>query len=408
MDIGRWRAPSVKRVAGFVWALALAAASCGGAPPPPLPSIAVPGGSNAGCGVMVPVGGDISQIVATAVPGAVICLAPGHHTVASTIRPLSGQTLRGTGDAAPTLTCSVEYCIDGLGGGTGVTVSNLVLEGARVGDLRTSDGWTLNQVEATTAGEAGLKLQGTNVTARYVYAVADGRFGIVAKDATDIVIDHAFVADSPNDPSFGDGFSSGLKLNFVDGATITNSTLSDANGGAALWLDNNTQHFTLSSNTIERADHDAIRVEISCDGTIEGNTITGAGNVGIDLFNAHDVVVTGNSVAGAGTWPIRMLGNGRSQGPGGGACLDQGTYATVRNVAEHNQIVLAEGNSVGVQRDGGVIADLSWAANRYSASSCLDANWTWWTGTGTSEVAFSSWQGFGLDMTGSCADASPS
>jgi parallel beta-helix repeat protein len=357
---------------------------------------------------MVPIGGDIAAIVATAVPGAVICLAPGRHAVDATIRPLTGQTLRGTGEAAPTLACSVQVCVDGLGGGTGVIVSNLVLVGAAMAGVRTSDGWILTQVESTGAGEAGFKLQGTNVIARDVYAVSDGRFGIVAKDAPDLVIDHAFVADSPNDPGFGNGYSSGLKLNSVVGATVSNSTLIEANGGAALWLDNNTQRFTLTSNTIERADHDAIRIEISCSGTIEGNTINGAGNVGIDLFNAHDVTVTGNTVTGAGSWAIRMLANGRSEGPGGGSCLEQGSYPTVRNVAVDNRIVLSDGSSVGVQQDGGSLADLSWTDNRYSAKSCQDAAWSWWSGSETSQITFATWQSLGQDRTGTCVGASPS
>jgi parallel beta-helix repeat protein len=389
-------------------ALALTAASCTRSPSPPLPSVTVPGGSTSGCTVMVPAGGDIGAAVTAAAPGATICLSPGSYTVASTIHPLTGQTLRGTGRAAPTLTCPIEYCIDGLGGGTGVTVSNLVLTGAHVGDLRTTDGWTVTEVEASSAGQAGLKLQGANVAATNVFAFSNGRFGIVAKDASNLVIDGAVVADSPNDPSFGNGFSSGLKLNGVVGATISHSTLKGGGGGAALWLDNNTQHFTLSSNTIQSAAHDAIRIEISCGGTIEDNTVQGAGNVGIDLYNTHDVVVTGNAVEGAGTWPIRMLGNGRSSAPGGSACLDQGAYSTVRDTAADNRITLADGNSVGVEHDGGVVANLSWTANRYSAPDCRSKNWMWWNGSDASKVVFSAWQALGQDAAGTCAVPSAS
>jgi len=398
----------VKRSAGLAAALVVAAVACSAKPSHPLPSITVPGGSVSGCGVTVPAGGDVAAAVAAAAPGAVVCLAPGTYAVTSTIRPLSGQTLRGTGDTAPTLTCKADYCIDGSGGGTGVTVSNLVLQGAHVGDLRTSDGWTVTEVEATTAGEAGLKLQGANVIARNVYAVSDGRFGIVAKDASNLVIDNALVADSPNDPSFGNGFSSGLKLNGVNGASISHTTVSDGGGGASIWLDNNTQGFTLSSNTVERAAHDAIRIEISCNGTLEGNTVAGAGNAGIDLYNAHDITVTSNNVSGAGTWPIRMLGNGRSNGPGGGACLDQGTYATVRNTAQGNRIELGGGDSVGVQQDGGVVANLSWTGNTYLAPSCGNTLWRWWSGSSASDVPFSAWQSLGQDGTGTCTDVSPS
>jgi parallel beta-helix repeat protein len=182
--------------------------------------------------------------------------------------------------------------------------------------------------------------------------------------------------------------------------------LSDGGGGAALWLDNNTQRFTLSSNTIERAAHDAIRIEISCNGAIEGNTISGAGNVGIDLFNAHDISVTNNDVSGAQTWPIRMLGNGRSNGPGGGTCLDQGSYSTVRDVADGNQIALMHGNSVGVEQDGGVITNLSWTKNRYSAPDCRDTVWRWWNGSDASTVSFTGWQALGQDGSGSCTVAS--
>ncbi len=392
----------------FLVILMVLCASCHRSPSPAVPSVTVPGGSSTGCDTTVPAGDDIAEAVAAEPEGAVICLAPGDYTVDHIIRPLTGQTLRGTGASAPSLTCTAPYCIDGFEGGTDVTVSNLVLQGAEVGDIRTTDGWTVTQVKATTAGESGFKLQGAHVTARDVYAVSDGRFGIVAKAATDVVIDHAFVAVSPTDPSFGDGYSAGMKLNFVDGATVTNSTLVDANGGAALWLDNNSQHFTLSSNTIQRADHDAIRIEISCFGTIDGNTVTGAGNAGIDLFNAHDVEVTNNEVTGAGTWAIRMLGNGRTVGVGGDACLDHGQYATVRNIASGNRVTLSDGNSVGVQQDGGMMADLSWEANTYTAADCTAAAWTWWDGSTSSDLGFAGWQAQGQDTSGRCTAGSRS
>ena len=395
----------MKRPLPLLIALGILCASCHRSVTPAVPSVTFPGGPTEGCQVTVAAGVDIADAVSAAPQGTVICLAPGSYTVDRIVRPLSGQTIRGTGEAAPTLTCTrVPYCIDGFEGGTDVTVSNLQLQDAQVGDIRTTDGWLVTQVAATNAGESGFKLQGAGVTARNVFAASDGRFGIVAKGATDVAVDHAFVAATPTDPGFGNGYSAGMKLNFVDGATVTNSTFVDAKGGAALWFDNNSQHFTASGNTIERADLDAIRVEISCFGTIDGNTIAGAGNTGIDIFNAHDIQVTNNTVAGVGSWAIRMLGNGRSEGSGGDACLYQGQYATANDAASGNAITLSDGNTVGVVQQGGLLSNLTWTGNVYVAPDCDAGAWFVWDGSSQESVGlpFSGWQGVGHDPSGRC------
>ena len=98
-----------------------------------------------------------------------------------------------------------------------------------------------------------------------------------------------------------------------------------------------------------------------------------------------------------------MLVNGRSSGPGGGACLQDGTFPSVRNIADQNTVTLSDGVSVGVDHQGGVTSDLSWTANRYTVPSCDTPTWTWWDGVSESVVGFTGWQGFGQDETGSCA-----
>jgi Right handed beta helix region len=368
----------------------------------------VPGGSTAGCTVRVASGGDIENAVVDGGPGAVVCLASGTYQLNAVVAPMDGQTIRGTGAHAPILECRAAYCFDGLAGGTGVTVENLVLKDGGDSDLRTNDGWTVAQVEALTAKEKGFNLRGNNVTLRDSYAVADGRFGVVAKDDTSLTIDHVLVLDSPTDASFGIGFSGGVKLNSVSGVSISDTTVNDSQGGAAIWLDNNTRTFQLNSNTVVDAAHDGIRVEISCTGTMTGNVVRGAGNAGIDLFNSHDVAVDGSTISGAANWGIRMLGNSRSNGPGGGACREGNGFPNSGNEAGGNNVTLDKGAIVGVEDDGGVVSGLSWTGNHYTIASCDDEAWQWAIGSDTSRNAFDAWQALGLDASGTCVSSQQS
>jgi parallel beta-helix repeat protein len=389
-------------------AFALLATACHGGASRPIPTVTVPGGSTTGCTVQVASGGDIAEAVADAGSDAVVCLPAGTYHLESVVAPLDGQTIRGTGVRAPIVECRAAYCIDGLAGGTGVTVENLVLKDAGNSDLRTNDGWTVVQVEALSAKEKGFNLRGAGVTLRDSYAVANGEFGVVAKDDTALTIDHLLVLDSPTDTSFGIGFSGGLKLNSVSGASISDTTVSDSQGGAAIWLDNNTRDFELTSNTVTGAAHDGIRVEISCSGTMTGNIVRGAGNAGIDLFNSHDVKVERSAISGADNWGIRMLGNARSNGPGGGSCREGDAFPNSGNEAADNTVTLGQGATVGVEDDGGVVSDLSWTGNHYAAPSCDDNAWQWAAGSDTSRVSFDGWQGLGLDTSGTCLSTTQS
>ena len=365
-------------------------------------SVAIPGGPSTDCSVTVARGGDVAEAVTSGALGAVICVPSGSYTLFAPVAPLSGQTIRGVGTHAPTLTCDAPVCFDGRGGGTDVTLSNLILQDATSADIRTADGWVITHVSVQTAADSGIKVQGANVTLRDVYAVSDGRFGIVAKDAEHLTIEGATILDSPADSGFGIAFSGGLKLNSVSGASISGVHVRGGNGGAGIWIDNNSTDFAVSDSSVEAVPHDAIRVEISCNGTVSASTVNDAGNVGLDVYNAHDIGLSANTVTGAGTWAIRMLTNGRSSGPGGGACLQDGTYPSTRNLADGNTVSLSEGVRVGVDHQGGVASDLSWTANRYSVSNCDAPAWSWWDGVNVSDVGFTGWQGFGQDRAGSC------
>jgi hypothetical protein len=394
------------RVAVQVVALVLLAAACSGeGAHSAITPVALPGGSSADCTVTVEAGGDVSASVASAGSDAVICVPSGSYRLSAPVAPSTGQTIQGIGANAPTLACDAPLCFDGQGAGTGVTLANLILQGAGSAAIRTADAWVVTQVSVQTAADSGMKLQGANVTVRDVFAVSNGRFGIVAKHAVNLTIDGATIVDSPADPSFEIGLSGGLKLNSVSGASISGVDVRGGSGGAGIWIDNNTTDFTVSASSVEGVAHDAIRIEISCRGTVSESTVTDAGNVGLDVYNSHDVDLIGNTVSGAGTWAIRMLSNGRSSGPGGGACLQDGTFPTTSDTAESNTVTLREGVLVGADHQGGLMSDLAWSANRYTAPSCDAAVWSWWDGVIGSRVGFGGWEGFGQDDAGSCAAA---
>ena len=106
--------------------------------------------------------------------------------------------------------------------------------------------------------------------------------------------------------------------------------------------------------------------------------------------------------------PIRrMLGNGRSNWPGGGACLEQGACPNGADVAD-GQPGHADrdgehrGRRARRGRDGGSVVD-GQPIRRAQLRGRRD--WRWWTGSDTSKVEFSAWQRLGQDQTGTCDGA---
>lgn len=337
---------------------------------------------------------------------ATICLAPGSYTLDRTLRPRSGQTIRGSDSDPPTIACA-EACFDGQNGPDDVTLVALILEGASRDDVRTGDRWLIDHVVARSAAQDGVKVTGTGTVVRASTMEHNGRFGLAANGAIDVQVLDSTIADNPTDPSFGEGFSGGLKANDTVGMIVRGTTFRDTGGAGALWFDINSRDFQIVGNLVSPAGGDGIRIEISCNGTVESNVVSGAAGTQIDVFNSHDITVRDNDVdaSSAGSFAIRMLGNGRESNRGGTAgreCADGARYRNADNLAESNRVSLGDGAMNGVVGASGDTLGNTFVDNDYRSPDCEASSWTWWTGTSQVSVGFTEWQAFAQDTAGGC------
>ena len=368
------------------------------------------GTASSSCGATVVPGTQVQAALRRERRGATICVSSGTYSVAVQLLPRTGQTIVGVGPTPPLLRCRALFCFDGSKGPASVTLSRLILEGARDADVRTGDGWRIAGVEARRAGVAGIEVRGDGTVIRDSYVHHNGEFGIRAVFATNLRVVGTEIAFNPTDPNASTGFSGGLKLNGVIGVEVLSSNVHDNGGGAGIWLDIDTQNFRLAANKSLDNAGDGIRVETSCNGTLESNTIQGTSTIGIDLFNSHDVTVSGNAVvmADGALYGIRMLSNGRSGSHGTGACMTNGAYENSGNVADSNDLrQTSVATRDGVVDNGGMTSGNRWESNVYQVPDCLATSWQWWDGVSEQTVSFAGWINLGADLTGSCTALPP-
>lgn len=363
--------------------------------------------ARASCNATVAPGGDIQSVLDAQPAGAKICISSGTYPISSTLVPKTSQRILAAGNPEPVIACqAVQFCFDGTLGPDDVTLRRLVLEGALNGDVRTGNGWTLDGVETRNAAVTGIEVRSANkVTITKSYAHDNGKLGISAAFATSLKIVGTEVAFNATDPSFGAGFSGGIKLNGVIGLVVKKNYVHDNAGGAGIWLDADSQNFQIVSNQSFNNALDEIRIEISCNGTVQSNTVAGGSIAGIDAFNAHDVAISSNVVTApaGGLWGIRMFGNGRNTSGGTAACMTAGAYENSDNRALSNSVITTDGEAVdGVVDSGGISSGNSWSGNAYDVPDCAALQWRWWDGTSKYFVDFAGWQAFGQDLTGSC------
>src|SRR5438445_2157504 len=221
------------------------------------------GTASPSCGATVVPGTQVQAALRRERRGATICVSSGTYSVAVQLLPRTGQTIVGVGPTPPLLRCRALFCFDGSKGPASVTLSRLILEGARDADVRTGDGWRIAGVEARRAGVAGIEVRGDGTVIRDSYVHHNGEFGIRAVFATNLRVVGTEIAFNPTDPNASTGFSGGLKLNGVIGVEVLSSNVHDNGGGAGIWLDIDTQNFRLAANKSLDNAGDGIRVETS-------------------------------------------------------------------------------------------------------------------------------------------------
>ena len=219
----------------------------------------------------------------------------GHITVDTTVTPKTSQQIVGLGPGRPVIDCrAVRLCFDG-NLGSRVLLRGLILDGARLEDVRTGDSWILDGIEARNAGATGIQIRGSNVLVTRSRAKDNGAFGISARFATDISLVANEVAGNGGNPGAREA-SGGIKLNGVIGLVIRGNRVHDNAGGNGIWLDTESKDFQIVGNrSFDNAGHQ-IRIETSCYGTVRDNIVSSGTSTAIDIFNAHDVTIASNRV----------------------------------------------------------------------------------------------------------------
>ncbi len=391
------------RFAGTVM-LVSAALAVAVAVPPTTPARAA--SSLAGCTRVVSTSGELVAAVDTSPAGAAVCIRSGSYTVGAPMRPSSRVTVRGVDPAQrPVITCKAQFCLDGYNWSVGVRVQDLILQGAWQDDLRTGDAWYVQDVTARNAGIAGFRFKGSNAVITDSGAYWNGEFGVYGVDAVNSQLIHSTVGRNPTNPTFGPGYSGGVKFVTSRGVLLQGNVIRNNWGGAGLWLDIDTNHFTITGNTLTNNANDAMRIEISCYGVIQDNSVVGSGGSQIDLFNAHDVQVVTNSVLipWNGSYGIRMLGNGRRASLSD-QCGVNGQFPNSNNTARSNHIISHNPVATnGVFHTAGSTTNDTWVGNVYVVPACSGPQWRWWSGSNL-KVNFRNWRlQYGQDQSGSCS-----
>lgn len=356
------------------------------------------------CDVIVAPGNDIRATVDAQPVRARICLSSGTYTVDTTVTPKRSQEIVSLGPGRPVIDCrAVRLCFDG-NLGSRVLLRGLILDGARLGDVRTGDSWILDGIEARNAGATGIQIRGSNVLVARSRAKGNGAFGISASFATDITLVANDVAGNGGNPE-SRGASGGIKMNGVIGLVIRGNRVHDNAGGNGIWLDTESQGFQIVGNqSFDNAGHQ-IRIEISCYGTVRDNIVSSGASTAIDIFNAHDVTIASNrvNVRAAGGFGIRMFGNGRTATSGPGWCLIDGAFRNANNRAVSNVVIATQREtSNGIVHTGGIAVSNSWTRNEYDVPDCSADKWAWWNGRIMQFLDFAGWRAVGQDRAGSC------
>jgi parallel beta-helix repeat protein len=377
-------------------------------------------------------------------PDPVACIPRGTYTVTRSLVVPIPMTVIGSDPIAPTIDChAATFCFDGSVGPSNVTLSNLVLSGAKKADIQIGlgsgasaavTGWTLTDITAKGAGQVGIAMNkaanititgaiidGNGSTAYDATTNPNGDFGLRASRVDALTITDSVISNNPSTPHPTTGFSGGAKFNTTTNLLVQNNDFTGNAGGGQLWLDISSRDFHVVGNTIEEVPTagtgalplDGLRVEVSCAGVngsvVQDNVVTGGDTAAIDIYDSSGITVRNNTVTvpSGGKFGIRMIGNAHDDVPDNG-CQQGGLFPDQNNVATGNAIDLTASATAdnGVKNVApGITSGDVWSDNTYRLRHC-DPNpptagqWMWWDGASNRSVGYQGWQAYGQDVGG--------
>lgn len=383
-------------------------------------------------GIHVPAGADLQSFLSAGSIGDAFCLEGATYRPRKPLLPRSGQALYGVPgatviDGRGTVralfdSCSLTGAIGSCGSSdaSGVGLYDLVIDGAKVYDVRTGSGWFLDGVTATGSAAYGIVLRGTGTVVQNSVAEHNGRFGITASFTVGGRVENDVVAFN-NSPSNPPGYSGATHFtNTLDLQVVGNSV--HDNYGRGIWFDIDSEGALVRGNTVvgqlnytyantPYAVGDGIRIEISCGITVEGNTVTGNQGPQIAVDGSDRTLVSGNIAnAPAGQPGIRVAPQDqRSSLPASPNCGDVPRTATDDTVTDNTITQLghtAASDYDGVLQNKGSsdTSGTTFDANTYHVSNCAAKLWRWWTGSAAVKVNFATLQAtYHQETDGHCA-----
>jgi hypothetical protein len=227
----------------------------------------------AACSVTVSTGQSIQSAINAAATNATICLGSGIHTVGSTIKPKSGQTVRSASATSPaTLRASTTQYILSIEV-PGVTIKNLRIEGSDA--IRPGFGVVVSGTVASN-----ILLEGINISKALI--------GVgVTNGASNVELRQSEIAYA------GDGLAcSGC-------------------ASPSIWINNSSDVRIMKSTLINNGASPEGDGELACYNTpglvVHNSTVKDSGAAGMYLVNCDYAVVSGNDILSAGEWGIDLV-----------------------------------------------------------------------------------------------------
>ncbi len=334
--------------------------------------------------------------VNNAAPGATIYFQAGTYADLS-IQPKNNQTFIGQFGATLTSQTKVHAF---YGNATGVTISNLVVDGYKTASqqfaIQGSDYWHVDHVEVRNSTAEGVII-GSHSSLTNSYVHDNGQMGIAAASANnhcvDVLIANCQISHNNPQNAFNVAWEAGgSKFWNVNGLTITHCEFND-NVGNGIWMDGdldgggNTN--VLITNTWS---HNNLGIgifqEIGGSALITSNLVENNGSatfegVGIELDDSESVTITNNVIRNNSNG-ILLESYKRSD-----------TVHKVQNVVVTNNTIIDNQGMTGVLYFGTIqsfVTGVTFDYNQYTFTGSASLAWN-----GSRTYSWSQWQAVGND-----------
>jgi len=290
------------------------------------------------------------------------------------------------------------------GGGTGVTIKNLIVEKAAGRGIDSANGWQVLDNEIRLNATIGLKLY-SNTLARGNRVHHNGQYGIggsgdfLVVEDNEIAYNNSHLYYVENGGNWGSGGSKFTRtgdptLGQASGLVLKGNR-AHHNWGDGLWVDIDNIHGLIEGNRSYENERFGINFEIGYASTIRGNFVERNGADGIRISSSPDLVVEGNTVDANGGGIVLWQQGTRTAG-------SYGEYVVKNTLVRNNRVGMTSGrHGAGFWGTPPAGYSIYSAGNRFEGNSywlASTSKYFWW------ESAYrttTEWKSYGHDAAGS-------